>query len=114
MQVTYVNALDNGWTGITTGEKNPTFLFDTEDNRLKGGGSLKIGAKVMNGHFRKVLKRAADNPLFQDAAALDETALKAWARYNTDDTYPATVFGFVANFLPVSTGPVFPAGGGTQ
>jgi hypothetical protein len=114
MQVTYVNALDNEWAGITTGEKNPTFLFDTEGNRQVGGGSLDIGTRIMTIHFREVLGGKADSPSFPYSTALDQKAVDAWIRYNGRARYGSEVLEHVPFFLPLPAGLIFPMAGGSQ
>ena len=98
------------WGGIN-GARNPSFLFDTEDNLAAGGGSLELGS----GYLRRVFSTAnptinSGNPVFTSRAAFEQAFERAFNVYNsgrTEGTYGPSVLNFSRGFSPVASTGIF-------
>jgi hypothetical protein len=114
MQVMYITAIQKlTWQGTSdetrghpAGSKNPSFLFDTDENEAVGGGSVRLGAHFLAGKMRPaILKRAAAYLTGEpDLRAVFAQALK---KYNPDGTYPSSVLRFIDQYIPTASRTIF-------
>jgi hypothetical protein len=82
MQVMYVTAIQEGWTGTPEGQ-NPSFLLDTPENLLAGGGSLEPGSGFLTRRYRNMNGDVtASSPNFSGYAALQKTFRRTYQAYN--------------------------------
>jgi hypothetical protein len=114
LQVTYATAIDQKWTGNTSGcgatdPKDPDNLFDTECNLASGGGSLGIGTRYTEGHFAS---QSGVTPSLTNEHTLETSFSKAYQKYNPKkDGYGNTVISNSSSFEPNPTGTIFATGG---
>ena len=110
MQVMYIDAIDTlKWTGASdNGRKNPSLLFDTDQNLARGAGSLPLGCKKVarSYHAAHGAPALAPTDAYDDPAALLEAFKRVWARYNLDRRYPAEVANRVPTYAVVGR-PIF-------
>jgi hypothetical protein len=104
LQMTYVTAIDEmKWAGDDDQKKNPSLLFDTDENLARHGGSLYVGAEKVCRDFTNVTGATViDTP-----ALLLEKFSAAWQRYNRRKrTYAAEIVLKIPLFPPVAIHPV--------
>lgn len=107
--MTYVTAIDRKWR-TADGARNPSLLFDTEENLKRGGGSISVGTMMV---VRATLRAMARGKVQAPVAAEDllELFRSGWNEYNEGEKmYEHDVASFVPLFSPVANGPVL--GGG--
>ena len=114
LQMTYVTAIDElRWAGTDDGRRNPSLLFDTDENLLAGGGSVNLGTLKVVRAFRQLdsdLATGVRVPTGQ--AEIVGVFVKAWNRYNPwQKGYGESVASRVSTFAPVTAAPVL---GGQQ
>jgi hypothetical protein len=117
MQVLYTTAIRPlAWTGLkSSGECfrfpdqcNPSFLFDTDENRAAGGGSLNLASDYLSIKFSEVNPPdLAINPDFNNVNSLREAFRRTLGTYNLRGTYPLEVLNLADTFLPVRDGTIF-------
>jgi hypothetical protein len=118
MQMTYETAVEAlGWGGrksVTTckddaSECDPSYLFDTDDNLQNSGGSVPLGSDYLRRLFhRKNPGVDIKTPHFASWAELNEAFYWMVSGYNPRPDYPAEVFNFSGDYLPVQEGNIFP------
>ena len=108
MQMMYVTAISKmHWAGIQGGAKNPSYLFDSPENRAVGGGSFDLAGEFVRGIFRHLYKTEASNPLFNSPTDLDGRFVVVWDQYNNSKGYGTKVLGLEGNYLPVAQSNIF-------
>jgi hypothetical protein len=106
MQVMYVTAVDRmKWNGIN-GHANPSFLFDTPENRANGGGSAHVGVDFLARAFRN--ENGSITPNLDSKLELENVFMRAWKRYNPLESYEQQVLLKTRNHPVFSSAPVFP------
>lgn len=116
LQVTYVTAISRmHWKGVTTGERDPTLLWDTDQNIANGGGSLKLGTTFLTRLYRSEWPGTADSGDFIDSKDMDFSFIRPWNAYHGVQCsgpvgcYGLEVLGRVPNYRPTLNDAIFTA-----
>jgi hypothetical protein len=110
LQMTYIRANDLRWSGSSLdGSKNPSLLFDSDENLAVNGGSLPLGCLDITQHFRRKYSSISSfpNDAFSTPANFLETFKQAWRQYNKRTAYPDEVAARVPGFVLVNPAPLF-------
>jgi hypothetical protein len=103
MQVMYVKALEVGWKGVD-GKRNPSLLFDTEENLRKGSGSVEPGSMLLQRLFGELYPGGV---IFGDYQHFLTTFKKTYSRYNPwESLYENDIVPKSPEFHPISDHPV--------
>lgn len=117
LQVTYVRALDEQWTGNTgscgaTDPRDPDNLYDTACNLENGGGSLGIGTRITENNFASGSVAKSTSPSVNDEPSLEALFSNAYQLYNKKKKgYGDSVISNAQSFEPGPTGTIFTTGG---
>jgi len=112
MQVMYVTAIQEGWSGTDEGQ-NPSFLLDTPENLLAGGGSLEPGSRYLARLYKaRNGDVAASSPTFSGHAALQRAFQRTYQSYNP--SFPGYGYDVIIirspSYLPIPDRPVVQIG----
>ncbi|HKY21885.1 MAG TPA: hypothetical protein VJM31_11775 [Vicinamibacterales bacterium] len=111
LQVTYIRATELGWGGsLVNGTRNPSLLFDSDDNLADNGGSLYLGNWDLAIKYYKVNK--ANRSLFPEnkfdnVQAFVVSFKGAWKLYNGETAYGVRVASTVPTYKLLNPGPIF-------
>lgn len=117
LQVTYVKALKEQWSGNTAScgpvnQLDPDNLFDTTCNLDNGGGSLGIGTRITEKHFARKTVAGSRSPSANDEASLEALFSNAYQLYDKAKSgYGDEVISNGQNYEPNPTGTIFNTGG---
>ena len=111
LQMMYATAVTTmHWTGDANGARNPSLLFDTEENHARQLGSLGVGSAKVVKDFKTVM--AGSNVTVDNPAVLLSLFIDAWQQYNSGKrTYGTEVGTHVPQYNPEPRTPVL---GGVQ
>lgn len=110
-QIMYATAIaPMHWPGVN-GHRNPSLLFDTEQNLAAGGGSVDLGT----GYLRRVFSRANPqvslaDPNFSRRSAFESAFQRAFNYYNhngVDGQYGINVMNYTRSYTPVPSTSIF-------
>ncbi len=111
LQIMYATAIaPMRWAGVN-GRRNPSLLFDTEQNVESGGGSVVLGS----GYLRRVFSRANPrvstvDPNFTGRGALETAFVRAFNYYNrgrTSGPYGPAVLTYSRSYTPAPSTSIF-------
>jgi len=113
MQVMYVTAVGTrGWLGINAQDgkhpaasKNPSYLFDTDENITLGGGSLLLGANQLAYWMSKKVTQNTSQP-FTSESDMRRAFRYSLGKYNKSASYPSAVIRLIDQYVPTSNGPI--------
>lgn len=111
LQIMYATAIAPMRWGGVNGRRNPSLLFDTEQNVESGGGSVVLGS----GYLRRIFSRAnprvsVTDPSFSGRGALETAFVRAFNYYNrgrTSGPYGPAVLTFSRSYTPAPSTPIF-------